>query len=117
MDAPHVALHPHSHGFALSRTVAGESELLTLAVDPACQRQGIAWELLKDWLASATPHADTAFLEVAADNGPAIALYLQAGFAEIARRPSYYHRQMGEKVDALIFQRALTRGHSPETVF
>ncbi|MDF1729040.1 MAG: ribosomal-protein-alanine acetyltransferase, partial [Sulfitobacter sp.] len=41
LENRHTALLTRPHGFALTRTVAGESELLTLAVDPAHQRQGI----------------------------------------------------------------------------
>jgi ribosomal protein S18 acetylase RimI-like enzyme len=42
------------------------------------------------------------FLEVRADNEPAIALYRGAGFHEIHRRPGYY--QPGS-VDAIVMRR------------
>lgn len=98
------------HGFALIRILAGESELLTLAVDPAHQRHGIATGLMQRWLAQAGEHADTAFLEVEADNQPALALYSRFDFAEIARRPAYYARKNGQRADAVIMKRALTCG-------
>ncbi|MBW4709649.1 GNAT family N-acetyltransferase [Roseobacter sp. YSTF-M11] len=108
LDGKHVQLHTHQQGFALVSTVAGQSELLTLAVDPAHQRQGIAGILMAEWMATAD--AETAFLEVAADNLPAQALYLKHGFAEHARRRRYYKRANGAAVDAVIMQAALTRG-------
>lgn len=108
--SPHVSLHQAPHGFALTRLVAGEAELLTLAVDPAHQRQGIAQALLKTWLEGLRNQAETAFLEVAADNGAAQALYSKLGFVEVARRAGYYSRPDGPSVDAVIMRMALTKG-------
>ena len=71
LDSPFMQLFTRPGGFALTRTIAGESELLTLAVDPARQRQGLGRALLHDWLAALPADCDSAFLEVAADNLPA----------------------------------------------
>ncbi len=103
-----VTLLTRPAGFALVRTVAGEAELLTLAVDPARQRQGIARKLMRDWFART--EADFAFLEVAADNLPARALYSGFGFCKVGRRPGYYARPDAPAVDALVLRRALTIG-------
>lgn len=105
MDSPHVVVHGAAHGFALARSVAGETELLTLAVDPAQQRQGIGRKLTEQWLAQS--NAETAFLEVAADNTGACALYTALGFAEAGRRPAYYARKCTAPVDAILMRRAL----------
>ncbi|WP_187432099.1 [Ribosomal protein S18]-alanine N-acetyltransferase [Roseobacter fucihabitans] len=91
-------------GFALIRSVAGEDELLTLAVDPACRRQGIADRLMSHWLAK--PTGNIAFLEVAADNTPARRLYEKHGFAETGRRKAYYARDGRPAVDALLMSNA-----------
>lgn len=112
LDSPHVGVFTAAHGFALTRTVAGESELLTLAVDPAHQRQGIGRDLTQDWLSAITPYADTAFLEVAQDNSAAHALYLSLGFAEIGRRPAYYKRSNAISADAIVLRRSLTLADS-----
>lgn len=101
----HVSLHHQPHAFALVRTVAGETELLTLAVHPGHQRQGRAEALLSDWLRAA--QATTAFLEVAADNTPARQLYRKQGFAEAGRRRSYYQRAQGCAADAVLMTLAL----------
>ena len=108
LDSPHVQLLQHPGGFALVRTVAGESELLTLAVDPAHQRQGLGHLLLQDWMKAIRDQAETAFLEVASDNDVARRLYARCGFAVIATRPAYYARTSGPAADALIMSRALT---------
>jgi ribosomal-protein-alanine N-acetyltransferase len=114
LDSPFVQAFTHDFGFALTRSVAGETELLTLAVDPGQRRKGIARRLLCRWLDAPAQSADTAFLEVAADNTAAIALYLDLGFATIATRPAYYARKNGSVADALIMQRALTFGQVTE---
>lgn len=88
-----------SSGFAIGRSVAGEAELVTIAVDPAARRQGTARGLLAAFEARAM--AERCFLEVAADNVAAIALYRASGWQEVGRRSAYYSRPDGPAVDAL----------------
>lgn len=103
-----TAIYSLTGGFALTRTLAGESELLTLAVHPTRQRRGIARELLSDWINHASPIADLAFLEVAADNAGAIALYSSLSFDESGRRKGYYRRKTGPAMDAIMMTRAIS---------
>tara|TARA_R110000850_G_scaffold1550_1_gene8590 strand:- start:9446 stop:9847 length:402 start_codon:yes stop_codon:yes gene_type:complete len=110
LSHPYVGVFAAEDGFALTRTLAGESELLTIAVAPDRQQRGIARDLLARWLHAVTPIAETAFLEVAADNSTAIALYERAGFSPTGMRKAYYHRTDGPPVDAVLMSRALTRG-------
>ncbi|MDO5530331.1 MAG: GNAT family N-acetyltransferase [Paracoccus sp. (in: a-proteobacteria)] len=78
-------------GFLLGRAIASEAELLTLAVAPEARRGGIARGLLARFAAAARrAGAESAFLEVAADNAPALALYQSAGWREAGRRRGYY---------------------------
>ncbi|MEL6883722.1 MAG: GNAT family N-acetyltransferase [Pseudomonadota bacterium] len=106
LDGTHAHLTPHDHGFALWRAVAGEAELLTIVVDPAHRRLGTGGTLMTEWMSAAEPHANTAFLEVAADNAAACALYRRHGFSTVARRPAYY-RHRTPAVDALVMRAAL----------
>ncbi|MFN6977669.1 MAG: GNAT family N-acetyltransferase [Gemmobacter sp.] len=93
-------------GFALGRALAGEAELLTLAVDPGLRRQGHAASLLAAFEAEAARRgAGRAFLEVAADNAPARALYAAAGWLQAGLRRGYY----GAGIDALILDKPLKR--------
>lgn len=95
-------------GFALGRAIAGEAELITIAVAPTARRQGIGCTLLAAFEAEARTHdAETAFLEVAADNTAALALYRAAGWAETGRRAAYYARSTGT-VDALTMAKPLS---------
>lgn len=95
-------------GFLLGRVAADEAELLTLAVAPEARRQGTGRRLLDDFHAECRRRgAVTAFLEVAADNLPAIALYAAAGWHESGRRRGYYRRPDAAPCDALILRRDL----------
>ena len=95
--------------FALVRVVADEAELLTIATHPGHQRQGLARAVMQDSQAAAAARgARPAFLEVAADNAPAIALYAACGFAPSGRRRGYYRRPGQAAVDALAMSRDLS---------
>ena len=96
------------HGFVVGRVVAGEAELLTIAVEPLAQRQGFGHNLMGKFMAEIRArHADTAFLEVAETNLAARALYAKWGFAEVGRRRGYYVTQDGHAIDALVLTRAV----------
>lgn len=110
---PQVVPYLRPLAFALTRTVADETELLTLATHPAAQRQGFARALLENWLSET--EAQLAFLEVAADNTPAQRLYAQLGFVETGRRRNYYARSGASRVDALLMQKALTCRHDDKS--
>jgi ribosomal-protein-alanine N-acetyltransferase len=91
-------------GMLLARVVAGEGEILTLAVAPGARRQGVARKMLQAAMAHAAgAGAITMFLEVACANRPARTLYGQAGFCEVGRRRSYYP----DGGDALVLRAAL----------
>jgi ribosomal-protein-alanine N-acetyltransferase len=95
-------------GFLLGRAVAGEAELLTLAVSPDARRRGLGRKLVARFLYQARLRgADSAFLEVSAENAAAIALYESAGFTPSGRRSGYYRAPDGTRVDALVMHREL----------
>lgn len=120
LQSPHVFLLVESGGFLLGRAIAGEAELLTLAVAPDHRRKGIGLRLVMRFLTECRNRAaDRAFLEVAADNVAAVGLYQTAGFAAEGRRKAYYQRADGTAVDALVLAHTLTdpgstRQSSPE---
>ena len=90
-------------GFLMMRRAADEAEVLTLAVDPARRRRGVASALVE---AAAGLGAAHLFLEVAHDNAPARALYAATGFVQVGRRPRYYPRPDGAPADALVLRRS-----------
>lgn len=96
------------HGIALGRVVLDEAELLTLAVEPDRRRQGAGTALLRQFEAEAALRgAARAFLEVAASNTAAIALYRAAGYVQSGLRKGYFRAADGKTVDALILSRPL----------
>ncbi|MEM6940401.1 MAG: GNAT family N-acetyltransferase [Pseudomonadota bacterium] len=115
LRAEQVSLHSHPNGFALSRTVAGETELLTLAVDPVHQGVGVGRQLIRLWLAKTAHVAPRAFLEVAADNHPARHIYATEGFDAVGRRPAYYARTSAPPVDAIVMQRMAPQLTAPQS--
>lgn len=108
LESPGTFLCTESGGFLLGRVVADEAELLTLAVDPARRRQGIGARLVQSFVETAARRgAARAFLEVAADNDAALALYRNSGFVEDGRRKAYYRSPEGHAIDAIAMSRTL----------
>lgn len=94
------------HGFLLAQIVVDEAEILSLAVDPAFQRQGEARALLARLDAEARTRGVTSLhLEVAAQNAPARAFYDAQGFTGIGLRRGYYRRPDGSCGDAVLMKR------------
>lgn len=95
-------------GFALYRAVAGEAELLTVAVAPVARREGLGAGLLaacEDGARKAG--AQRMFLEVAAGNAAARTLYDRTGYRECGRRRDYYRRPDGSHDDAVVMEKPL----------
>lgn len=107
LESPHTFLLTRPRGFLLGRVVADEAELLTLAVAPDARRQGIASALVAEFAATSRVRgAGRAFLEVAADNVAAQALYRATGWRETGRRRRYY----GPDLDAIVMDLPLDGG-------
>ncbi|HEX8226137.1 MAG TPA: ribosomal protein S18-alanine N-acetyltransferase [Allosphingosinicella sp.] len=96
-------------GFALARVVAGEAELLLLAVKRDGQRNGIGAKLLDRFaLIARNRGAERLHLEVR-DGNHAIKLYSNAGFSEVGRRKQYYRGSDGQVYDALTLAKSVNR--------
>ena len=98
-------------GFVLLQLSPGNVDILTLAIDPDCQRQGYGLSLMK----ACTTQADLAehtrwTLDVAVDNAAAIGFYKALGFQPDGTRRNYYRRGKAGRVDALLMTCNLT-GH------
>jgi len=90
-------------GFLLARIAGGEGEVLAMGVLPAERGKGTARAMLDALLLNSRARGTACIhLEVAADNGPAIAVYRAAGFATTGRRAAYYVEAGKPPADALI---------------
>lgn len=108
-DEPTVLL---AWGAVLSARGGQEADILSLGVHPSARRRGLGMRLLRRLgRAAAARGARVVFLEVRVDNAPAIALYQQAGFETVGRRPRYY--QPGD-VDALLMRAEAVAFEEPE---
>lgn len=101
---------PEPAGFILGQLAADEAEILSIGVLPKFQRRGVGG-LLVQGLARAAQRAEAKrlFLEVAADNQAAFALYRSLGFTAVGMRKGYYTRTDGEPQDALVLALPLDR--------
>ncbi|MGE4292575.1 MAG: ribosomal protein S18-alanine N-acetyltransferase [Desulfovibrio sp.] len=82
--------------------VAGEMEILNLAVHPAFRRRGLASALMRALFAVCRQAGtEEGFLDVKRSNAAAIALYTRFGFEKYGERKRYYP---DTKEDALLFR-------------
>ena len=94
-------------GFALTRTVLDETELLLIAVAPESRGQSIGSELLSAIVNHCQSHQiGNIFLEMR-ENNEALHFYQRHHFAIIGQRPGYYSGLNGQKFDALTFSRSI----------
>ncbi|EIE26453.1 acyl-CoA N-acyltransferase [Coccomyxa subellipsoidea C-169] len=91
-------------GFAIGWHVAGELQVMALAVSAKSRRRGIGQLLLRELLDISRRQGDfIAMLEVKASNHGALLMYSKLGFDEVGRRPRYY----SDGEDALLLQKQL----------
>ncbi|MEO1039000.1 MAG: ribosomal protein S18-alanine N-acetyltransferase [Pseudomonadota bacterium] len=91
-------------GFILTQQVMESAEILTLAVEPAYRRRGVAGQLVREAeRQTRAAGARRMMLEVSRRNAAALALYDAAGYAEAGLRKAYYP----DGADALILAKSL----------
>jgi tRNA threonylcarbamoyl adenosine modification protein YeaZ len=102
-----VDLANRAYGFVQYQWVAGEAEINTLCVSPNYRGQGFGRALMQALVTHLkSRNTSKLFLEVAADNVAAMALYRHMGFVETGVRKGYYARKNGA-VDAITMSLAL----------
>ena len=79
------------NSFIIWRTIADESEIISIGVAPNARRTGTATALLQIAENDIKKNGGkTIFLEVDKENIPAIGLYKKSGFINAGIRPHYY---------------------------
>lgn len=95
-------------GMLMTRAQFEQAEILTIAVVPAARRSGIASRLMAEAEKTlAGQGVRKIFLEVAENNGFAVALYTRLGYEEVSRRRDYYKQSDNSYVDALVMGKEL----------
>lgn len=104
-EAPHNTSDTTSSavcGFIIGRFAADEGEILSVGVANSAKRQGLGHLLVATLVDQARSRATArVYLEVAADNTPALALYRSLGFLLVGKRRNYYSRAGAAPIDAL----------------
>jgi ribosomal-protein-alanine N-acetyltransferase len=101
-------------GYAITKTVAGESELLNIAVAPVRRGEGLGARLLDEMMvACAGAGALEMWLEVRASNERARALYDSRGFVQMGVRKRYYH---APREDAIVLRADLLADAGNKTI-
>lgn len=78
-------------GFLVARVIAGEAELLNMAVDAKDRRKGLGSKLLAEAAKeAAAQQAKRMYLEVRESNQAAISFYELHGFRRNGKRAGYY---------------------------
>ncbi|MEU5883661.1 ribosomal protein S18-alanine N-acetyltransferase [Spirillospora sp. NPDC047279] len=100
-------------GYAGLFAAGGQADVQTIGVSAAWRGAGIGAALLERLLDEAgRRHSEAVFLEVRADNPPAIRLYERYGFVRAGLRKRYYQPS---GVDAVVMRRELRTGPSRVT--
>jgi ribosomal-protein-alanine N-acetyltransferase len=101
-------------GFLLARFMLDEGEILLTGVVPGAQRRGHAGRLMRVAMdAARAAGVGTLFLEHAAGNAAAAALYGRCGFSVTGRRRAYYERRGGGREDAITLRCTLSTADDP----
>ncbi|RAN40436.1 MULTISPECIES: ribosomal protein S18-alanine N-acetyltransferase [unclassified Hyphomonas] len=103
-----VELNGELVAFAMAQTIAGESDILTVATAPEHRRKGLGATLISALINRLGERGVSRItLDVAEDNAPARALYRGFGFTEDGRRPRYYTAGRDVPVDAVLMSRKM----------
>ncbi|MCY7270434.1 MAG: GNAT family N-acetyltransferase [Sphingomonas bacterium] len=98
-----------ARGFALQRSIVGESELLLLAVHRSAQGCGIGGQLLDHFVDTGRASGATRLHLEVRDGNPATAMYQAFGFVAEGRRSNYYRGSDGRLFDAVTMVLDLNR--------
>ena len=96
-----------AEGFVSAALAGDEFEIRKIGVIAPARRRGIARTLLAqvfNRMQAENPTLQRCLIDVAADNGTAIAFYSTQGFTEIARRRKYY----AHGADAIVMEKILS---------
>ncbi len=99
-------------GFLIARAPADAAEVLTIGVDHAHRRLGVARDLLEELHRGlAARRCRSVFLEVDETNAAAVRLYYGLGYARVGLRRKYYKTANGHRTDALVLRKDLRGTH------
>jgi ribosomal-protein-alanine N-acetyltransferase len=94
-------------GFYIGEYILGEATLMDICISPTYQGNGYGKHILKCFTKEAKSlGAEKLHLEVRAKNISALMMYINDGYAEVARRTGYYPSAVGYE-DAIVMKRTV----------
>lgn len=90
-------------GIASVYIIAGEGQIMNLAVSPNYRRRGIALGLMNEIISKAEENGcENITLEVAENNASAISLYEKCGFSAVGKRKGFYGNESAIIMEKLL---------------
>ena len=99
---PENVTYTELNGYLIGKLVAGESELLRIAIKDKFKSKGLSNLIMNTYLKYTGDKASSYFLEVRSNNYIARKLYEKYGYQSIATRKNYYSNPVD---DAVIYLR------------
>jgi len=101
-------IYKENKGFCIFSCNEKEAEIITMAIIPKYQNQGIGFLILKELEGMLTEiSCNKVFLEVASNNLKALHLYDKSGFKSIGIRKNYYSVSENKKVNAILMKKTI----------
>ena len=101
-------IYKKNKGFCIFSCNEKEAEIITMAILPKFQNQGIGFLILKELEEILSEiSCNTVFLEVASNNLIAIHLYDKLGFKTFGIRKNYYSVSENKKVNAILMKKII----------
>ena len=101
-------IYKKNKGFCIFSCNEKEAEIITMAILPKFQNQGIGFLILKELEEILSEiSCNTVFLEVASNNLIAIHLYDKLGFKTFGTRKNYYSISKNNKVNAILMKKII----------
>ena len=101
-------IYKENKGFCIFSCNEKEAEIITMAIIPKYQNQGIGFLILKELEGMLTEiSCNKVFLEVASNNLKALHLYDKSGFKSIGIRKNYYSVSENKKVNAILMKKII----------
>ena len=101
-------IYKKNKGFCIFSINKEDAEIITMAVIPKYQNQGIGFLILNQLEeVLLKSNCNKIFLDVASNNLVALHLYKKAGFKKFGTRKNYYTILKDKKVDAILMEKFL----------
>ena len=101
-------IYKKNKGFCIFSCNEKEAEIITMAILPKFQNQGIGFLILKELEEILSEiSCNTVFLEVASNNLIALHLYDKLGFKTFGTRKNYYSISKNNKVNAILMKKII----------